>query len=112
MVRGIAQDVEGEHMTSRWKIAGGLVAAAFVTAVVIGTATGGGKPGLASSSATWTTVLKSTVGIEGLTGDGDGNLYVAARGGAAGCPVWRVDSAGPANQAPVTVGTVSPPCSP
>jgi sugar lactone lactonase YvrE len=61
---------------------------------------------------TWTTVLKSSIGIEGLTGDDEGNLYVAARGGGAGCPVWRVHSGGGANQAPVTVGTVAAPCNP
>ena len=99
-------------MTSRWRILGGAAAAALVAGLVIGSAPGGRKPGTAPASASWTTILKSTLPIEGLTGDDAGNLYVAARGGAAGCPVWRVDSAGSANQAPVTVGSLAPPCSP
>jgi sugar lactone lactonase YvrE len=57
-------------------------------------------------------VLKSPLPIEGLTGDNDGNLYVAARGGGAACPVWRVTAIGGANQTPVTVGSVPPPCGP
>src|SRR5215208_3490407 len=99
-------------MTRRWRIAAGAAAAAAVAGLAIGSATGGGKPGSAPATATWTTVLKSTLAIEGLTGDDAGRLYVAARGGGAPCPVWRVDSAGAANQAPVTVGTVPAPCSP
>src|SRR4051794_18999682 len=93
-------------------VAGAAAAAAVVAALAIGSATGGGEPGSAPATATWTTVLTSTLPIEGLTGDDGGNLYVAARGGAAGCPVWRVDSGGAANQVPVTVGSVAPPCSP
>jgi sugar lactone lactonase YvrE len=99
-------------MTRRSRIAAGAAAAAVVAALAIGSATGGGKPGTAPASATWTTVLQSTLPIEGLTGDDAGNLYVAARGGGAGCPVWRVDADGPANQTPVAVGSVAPPCSP
>jgi len=99
-------------MTSRWRILSGAAAAAAVAGLAIGSAPGGGKPATAPASATWTTVLKSTLPIEGLTGDDAGNLYVAARGGGAPCPVWRVDSAGGANQTPVTVGSVAPPCSP
>jgi sugar lactone lactonase YvrE len=71
-----------------------------------------GESKKASAPTAWTTVFKSSLGIEGLTGDDAGNLYVAARGGDAGCPVLRVDSAGGAGQTPVTVGTVAPPCSP
>jgi len=99
-------------MTRRLRIAAFAVAAVAVAGVAIGSAIGGGKPGAAPATATWTTVLKSPLGIEGLTGDDAGNLYVAARGGGASCPVWRVDSGGPANQAPVTVGSMAPPCNP
>src|SRR5215210_2994659 len=99
-------------MAGRWKVLAGFGAIATVAAVAIGAATGGHKPPTAPASASWTTVLKSTLPVEGLTGDDAGYLYVAARGGGAPCPVWRVDSAGPANQTPTVVGTVLPPCNP
>src|SRR5215213_11441194 len=99
-------------MTRRSRIAAFAVAAVAVAGVAIGSAIGGGKPGTAPATASWTTVLKSTLPIEGLTGDDAGNLYVAARGGGASCPVWRVDADGPANQAPVTVGSIAATCSP
>ncbi|MFL6021032.1 MAG: hypothetical protein ACJ74A_07805, partial [Gaiellaceae bacterium] len=35
-----------------------------------------------AGDASWTTVFRSTLPIEGLTGDADGNLYVVQRGGA------------------------------
>jgi SMP-30/Gluconolactonase/LRE-like region len=93
-----------------------LAAAAAVTTLAIGvSAASNGLFASAKKAAaptTWTTVLKSPLAIEGLTGDDAGNLYVAARGGGAACPVFRVDSAGDANQTPVTVGTVAPPCGP
>jgi sugar lactone lactonase YvrE len=92
-----------------------LIAALAVTALTISAgaaSSGSAQAKQQAAPATWKTVLKSSIGIEGLTGDGDGNLYVAARGGAAGCPVWRVDADGPASQTPVTVGTVAGPCSP
>lgn len=54
------------------------------------------------------TVFASPSGIEGLTGDGEGNLYSAGRGGDP-CPVWRVPSSGgPAD----VVGNLPAPCSP
>jgi sugar lactone lactonase YvrE len=99
-------------MTSWWKIVGGVAAAVAVAGLAIASATGGGKPGTAPGDASWTTVLKSTLPIEGLTGDDAGNLYVAARVVGSPCPVWRVDSGGPANQAPVLVGTLPSPCGP
>jgi sugar lactone lactonase YvrE len=90
-----------------------MCAVAAVTAlVVVGAASTASREPQQAAPTTWTTVLKSPLGIEGLTGDDDGNLYVAARGGASGCPVWRVDAAGPANQTPVVVGSVAPPCGP
>src|SRR5215212_11096175 len=111
---GLVTDIhaKGGAMRSRWRILAGVAVTGVVTALAIGAATGVGKPISPPASATWTTVLKSTLGIEGLTGDDAGNLYVAARGGGASCPVWRVDSGGPENQAPVTVGSMAPPCNP
>jgi sugar lactone lactonase YvrE len=93
-----------------------LGAAVILTTLAIGVSAAANGPSEAAKKAaeptTWTTVLKSPLGIEGLTGDAEGNLYVAARGGGASCPLWRVDSAGPANQTPVVVATVPAPCSP
>jgi sugar lactone lactonase YvrE len=61
-----------------------------------------------SAPPTFTTVYKSPLGLEGLTGDAHGNLYAAARGGDP-CPVWRVAATGgPA----VLVGTIPTPCGP
>ncbi|MFL6012628.1 MAG: SMP-30/gluconolactonase/LRE family protein [Gaiellaceae bacterium] len=62
-----------------------------------------------AGDASWTTVFRSTLPIEGLTGDADGNLYVVQRGGAAGCPVQRLAADG---GAPVLVGQAAPPCGP
>jgi sugar lactone lactonase YvrE len=59
-------------------------------------------------TATFTSVFKSTLGLEGLTGDGRGNLYSAARGGDP-CPVWRVPISG---GAPAIVGNIPAPCNP
>lgn len=86
-----------------------LVVAATATGAVLA---GGGTSGMDSQSgeeATFTTVYRAPLGIEGLTADRHGNLYSAARGGANLCPVWRVPAAGgPA----VVVGNVPPPCGP
>src|SRR5689334_19466605 len=61
------------------------------------------------AAAKWTTVYKSPLAIEGLTGDHQGNLYIAQRGGSIGCPILRIRP--PAGVA-VHVGTVPAPCSP
>jgi sugar lactone lactonase YvrE len=58
--------------------------------------------------ASFTTVFSSPVGIEGLTGDRDGNLYTAGRGEGS-CPVTRVPAGG---GTPVLVGSIAAPCSP
>jgi sugar lactone lactonase YvrE len=58
-------------------------------------------------TATFTTVFPAPLGIEGLTGDKDGNLYSAGRGGNP-CPVWRVAPGG----AVAVVGNIPAPCSP
>ena len=63
----------------------------------------------AGATAKWTTVYKSPLAIEGLTGDHQGNLYIAQRGGSIGCPILRIRP--PAGVA-VLVGTVPAPCSP
>jgi sugar lactone lactonase YvrE len=59
--------------------------------------------------ASWTTIFTSTLGIEGLTGDGRGNLYVAARGGGSPCPVYRVPVSG---GSAAIVGFLTAPCGP
>jgi sugar lactone lactonase YvrE len=99
-------------MRRRWRFAAGVGLLAVAAVLAAGSAIGGGKSAPPTADTSWTTVFKSGLPIEGLTGDDRGNLYVAARGGAAGCPVWRVGSAGSAAQIPVVVGTVAPPCSP
>ena len=86
-----------------------LGAFALAMGFVVASASGNATQQPSGDDASWTTVFKSTVGIEGLTGDDEGNLYVAQRGGAAGCPVQRVSTEG---GSPVLVGTVAPPCSP
>jgi sugar lactone lactonase YvrE len=82
--------------------AGVLAAAIAATALA---AQGG--PG-ASEDASFTTVFASPLGLEGLTGDSEGNLYSTGRN-ADPCPVYRVPSTG--GQA-VVVGNVPAPCSP
>jgi sugar lactone lactonase YvrE len=99
-------------MKRGWRVGLGVAAAVAAAVAAVGSAVGGGKPGSSFATTAWTTVLRSTLPIEGLTGDDGGNLYVAARGGAAACPVYRVEANGPANQTPVVVGSVAPPCSP
>ena len=61
--------------------------------------------------ATWTTIFKATNGIEGLTADSRGNVYVAERAAdaAAPCPVWRIATA---TQAVTQIGFLPAPCSP
>jgi sugar lactone lactonase YvrE len=98
---------------SRALVLAGIVAATAFAIGVSAAANGSAETAKkADPPMTWTTLLKTQVGIEGLTGDEAGNLYVAARGGGAACPVWRVSSTGGADQTPTTVGTVAPPCSP
>ena len=88
--------------------AAALVAAGALTGLI---ASAGGGDSLArlGAAAHWTTVYKSPLAIEGLTGDDQGNLYVAQRGGTIGCPVLRLR---PPAGAAVLVGTVPAPCSP
>jgi sugar lactone lactonase YvrE len=85
-------------------------AAAAAVAVIGATAGGGDRLAAIGASATWTTVYKSPLAIEGLTGDADGNLYIAQRGGASGCPILRITPGSTTVTTPV--GTVPAPCSP
>ena len=71
-----------------------------------------------SPSSTFSTLAKTPLPIEGMTGDDRGNLYVPGRTPGAGlpCPVWRVDSNSP-SPALVVVGNLPAPsatgqCSP
>jgi sugar lactone lactonase YvrE len=52
--------------------------------------------------ATFTTLITTPRAIEGLTGDGSGNLYTGGSG-AASCPVWKINLANPSL---VTVGLI------
>jgi sugar lactone lactonase YvrE len=91
-----------------WVIAA-LAAAGASVAVVGATATRGDSIEDAGASAQWTTVFKSPLPIEGLTGDDDGNLYVAQRGSGTACPILRIH---PPSGTPTLVGSLPPPCSP
>jgi sugar lactone lactonase YvrE len=57
---------------------------------------------------TFTTLFKSTLGLEGLTADRRGRLHAAARGGDP-CPVYRLGVSG---GTAVVVGNIPAPCSP
>ena len=56
--------------------------------------------------------VQGPIGIEGLTLDDRGNLYVPQRGGAGGCTIVRVSATGGANQPGVAVARINPPCNP
>ena len=58
--------------------------------------------------ATFTTLARTPLVVEGLTGDGEGNLYTAGRG-VDPCPVWRLGASG-GNL--TVVGAIPAPCSP
>ncbi|HKE65471.1 MAG TPA: hypothetical protein VKB59_12605 [Micromonosporaceae bacterium] len=98
-----------------WRASVLLAAAVATTGVLVGWAHGAsavrGSSVVFPAGATWTTVFTGTkAGIEGLTGDNHGNLYVAERGGGSNpCPVWKIAVAsGETTQ----VGSVPGPCSP
>jgi sugar lactone lactonase YvrE len=90
-----------------------LLASTLTTGLVLGPASGtdgdSGPGRSAGAAGSFTTVFKSQLGIEGLTADEAGNLYVADRGGANPCRVHRVPASG---GTAVVVGLVSAPCSP
>ena len=85
-----------------------LAAGVVVAAAVATSAVAGGGPGRPIGDASFTTVFKSSLGLEGLTGDAEGNLYSTGRN-ASPCPVYRVPAGG---GAAVVVGNVPAPCSP
>jgi sugar lactone lactonase YvrE len=87
-----------------------LLPAGLAAVLVIGPAFGRGQSD--ADVKTWTTVFKSPIGIEGLTLDGQGNLYVPQRGGAAGCQIVRVAAGGGGSQPGVVVARMAPPCNP
>jgi sugar lactone lactonase YvrE len=87
-----------------------LAAAAVVVAALATAAFAGGRgPGNPIAQASFTTVFKSPLGLEGLTGDAEGNVYSTGRN-ADPCPVYRVASTG--GGAVVVVGKAPAPCSP
>ena len=55
------------------------------------------------------TLITTPEVIEGMTNDGDGNLYVPARAASGDCPVYRVPIENPTR---TIVGTIPGPCSP
>jgi len=91
-----------------------LAAASVAGAALIGTVaegdrkSRGGEYRPLGSDASFTTVHKDALGLEGLTADAKGNLYSPARGGDP-CPVVRVPANGGTG---VTVGTLPAPCNP
>jgi sugar lactone lactonase YvrE len=111
----------GVKRRTAWRVAVLAAVAATVTGVLAGWASGDSgssadasratDPAALGRHATWTTIFNATNGIEGLTADGRGNVYVAERGAdiAASCPVWRISTA---TQAATQVGFLPAPCSP
>jgi sugar lactone lactonase YvrE len=97
-------------MKSWLLVVSALAGTAASIAVLGATATRGDSIEDAGASAQWTTVFRSPLPLEGLTGDDDGNLYVVQRGGGANpCPILRIH---PPNGTPTLVGTVPAPCGP
>jgi sugar lactone lactonase YvrE len=97
-----------------------LVVAAAAAAFAVQAATSGrGEHGAglrferAGENATWTTVFKGPLVLEGLTADAAGNLYTTLRSKAPdACRVIRVSAASTDPAASETVGLVPQPCSP
>src|SRR4051794_4249995 len=104
------------HLTARRGGLGAAAALAIAALVTAGLVTAGnphqrdtGKNLLKGKSGpSWTTVFKSTRGIEGLTADAAGNLYTADRG-TAPCNVLRIPAGG---GAAAVVGRLATACSP
>jgi sugar lactone lactonase YvrE len=99
-----------------------LVPAVLTASILAGVAVAGGQFGNAHGKrhgstirpapqdASFTTIFRSPLGIEGLTGDKQGNLYSAARGATGSpCPVTRVPASGGEAE---LVGTIPAPCGP
>jgi sugar lactone lactonase YvrE len=86
-------------------------AVAIAGAVLAGTtAIGGHEPRYRPlpDDTSWTTVLRTGVGLEGLTTDRRGNLYTPGRG-VAPCPILRTTVDG---GTPQVVGNIAAPCNP
>jgi SMP-30/gluconolaconase/LRE-like protein len=66
----------------------------------------GAEPPQFPQNATFKTLITTPRAIEGLTGDGRGNLYTGGSG-TAPCPVWQISLANPSL---VTVGLIPNPC--
>jgi sugar lactone lactonase YvrE len=111
----------GVQRRTAWRGAVLVAVAATATGVLAGLASGDSGPSSAAAPraadpaalgrhATWTTIFTATSGIEGLTGDNRGNVYVAERGvGSDPCPVLRIATA---TRAATQVGIVPGPCAP
>ena len=112
----------GVRQRTAWRAAILVAVAATATGVLAGLASG--DSGSSSSAtaprttdlstlggqATWTTIFTAQSGIEGLTADSRGNVYVAERAaGSAPCPVWRIATA---TKTATKIGMVPGPCSP
>jgi len=94
---------------SKLKLIVGLVSVTWLPAVG---ANGDGIP----DSVSFSTLITTSLVVEGLTGDGAGNLYTTGRqpGNGVSCPVWRINVASPSL---VVVGNIPAPsattqCSP
>jgi sugar lactone lactonase YvrE len=86
-----------------------VIGVAAAAAAIAATALAGrGGPASPIEDASFTTVFASTLGLEGLAGDAEGNLYSTGRN-ADPCPVYRVAATG---GTAVVVGNVPAPCSP
>jgi sugar lactone lactonase YvrE len=111
----------GVQRRTAWRAAVLVAVAATATGMLVGWASGdsgspaaaaprAGDPAALGRHATWTTVFEATNGIEGLTADSRGNVYVAERTtGTAACPVWRIATA---TRAVTQIGFLPAPCSP
>jgi sugar lactone lactonase YvrE len=109
----------GVKRRTAWRAGVLLAVAATAIGVLAGWANGESGSSSAGSGAapqppdtpTWTTVFTASGGIEGLTNDNRGNLYVAERGATAAdnCTVWRIAVA---SKAATRIGFLPAPCSP
>ena len=71
------------------------------------------RPHLLPHAATFSTLITTPLAIEGLTGDGAGNLYTTGRAAAGTpCPVWRIPAAQPALMPVGSIPNSSGACNP
>jgi sugar lactone lactonase YvrE len=90
------------------KIAHSLIALSLLASPLVAVPALADDGGSFPKNPTFSTLITTTLPIEGMTGDNHGNLYVPARTAGAGkpCPVWRVNIDSPAL---VVVGTIPAP---